>query len=181
MFTSCSFCGGVIGRAGVGAPKEKGFETSAALLPVDGPPKSVVGAETAGVAGVPNVNAGLLSDGVATGGVDGAAPNENGDFAGVTGAGAVGAVELKLNPPVLPVEVDGNRGLGASIDGAGVDGEGVPKVKAGLGASALALAWLPPKGEGDEAGGAPKSDGFDDPLVPKSGLVSAGFADGGSG
>lgn len=93
------------------------------MLPVEGPPNSVVGADTAGVDGAPKVNAGLLSTGVLTEGVDGATPNENGAL-GVAGDG-VGAFELKEKPPVPPVEVDGNNGFGASMVGAGVDGEGV--------------------------------------------------------
>lgn len=100
-----------------------------------------MGADTDGVVDAPNVNAGLLSTGVLTGGVDGAAPNANGDLAGVAGEATLGAVEPKVNPPVPPDEVEGNNGFGASIVGAGVDGDGVlcPKVKAGLGGSAAVL------------------------------------------
>ena len=174
---SCSFCGGVTGRAGADEPNMKGFDTSAPLLPVDGPPKRVVGAETAGVVGVPNENAGLLSTGVVTGGVAGATPNENGVFAGVAGGGTDAAVEAKVNPPVPPVDVDGKSGLGAST--VGVDG--VPKEKAGLGASVTLLDWLAPKGEGDDVGGGPKSDDFAGSLAPNNGLASGAFATSGFG
>lgn len=82
----------------------------------------------------PNVNVALLLVGVFTWGAGSVGPNEKGDLAaGVTGDGAA---ELKPNPPVSPEDVDGNNGLGASM----VDGEGVPNVNAGFGASILAPA-----------------------------------------
>ena len=128
------------GLVGAGAPNANGFETSAPWLPVDGPPNSVAGEDTAGVEGAPNVNAGLFSAGVVTGGVDGGAPKEKGDFAaGVTGEGAEGAVDPKLNPPLPPEEVEGNRGFGASIEGVEAVTEGVPNVNAGLGASVAVI------------------------------------------
>lgn len=169
-----------MGRVGPDAPKAKGFDTSALLLPLDRPPNSVVGAETAGVIGAPKVNAALFSTGLVTGGVAGATPNENGAFAGVGGDVAAGAVEVKVKPLALPIDVDGKSGLGASMVTAGVDGEGVPKEKAGLGAFVAALGWLAPNGEGDDAGGGPKSD-LVGSLAPNSGLAPGVFAASGLG
>ena len=181
---SCSFCGGVAGRAGAVLPNEKDGLLSPFWLVLEGPPNRVVGAEAAGVDGPPNVKAGLLSAGVFTGGVAGA-PNENGDFAGVAGDTAEGADEPKENPLLGPDEVEGNSGFGASIVAAGVEGDGVgcPKVN-GFGVSLDALAWLPPKGDGEDTGApnngfgasaAPNWDVFNGSGAPNRGLVSIGL------
>lgn len=86
---------------------------------MEGPPNSVVGAETEGVVGVPNEKAGLLSTGVAI--VGAGAPNEKGDFTGVDGVGAAGAEEPKVKPPLPPDDVEGKSGLGASMAGMEVE------------------------------------------------------------
>ncbi len=79
-------------------------------------------------------------------GVDGAAPNEQGDLAGVP-EGAAGAAGSTLNLVVPPDGVDDNNGFGASTVGADVEGDGVdcPNVKAGLGAFVPELLRRPPK------------------------------------
>ena len=113
---SCSFCGGVIGLAGV-TPNANGL-FSPFWLWLEGPPNNVVGAVTEGV-DRPNAND-LFSAGVVTGGVDGVAPNVKGDFTGVAGDGADGADAPNVNPPLPPEDVEGNKGFGASIFTAGV-------------------------------------------------------------
>ena len=92
------------------------------MLPDEGPPKRVAGADTWGAGeGAPKENAGLFSVVLPTVGVAGEAPNEKGDFAGVAGGAAAGAVDApNENPPEPPEEVEGNRGFGASIVGVGV-------------------------------------------------------------
>ena len=90
----------------VGAPTVNGLlETSAPLLPLVGPPNSDTGVVEVGA---PKLNAGLSV--AATGGVEGGAPNENGDFAGVEGAVFAGSPNEKA--------LGATDGFGASITGA---------------------------------------------------------------
>lgn len=118
ILNSCSFLGGVIGRAGAApaVPNENGLcETSVPwLLPLGGPKENVELAAGGAAAGDgPNVNGAFFS--APAGGVDGAAPNENGLAGGrASGMGA----ELGRWVNENPADSDPKTGFGASI---GVD------------------------------------------------------------
>jgi hypothetical protein len=120
ILNSCSFLGGVIGRAGVALalPNANGLcETSVPwLLPLGGPKENVeLAAGGAAIGDGPNVNGPFFS--APAGGVDGVAPNENG-LAGGGRASGVGAELGRWPNKNPPADSEQKTGFGASI---GVD------------------------------------------------------------
>ncbi|KAJ8593907.1 hypothetical protein M405DRAFT_560398 [Rhizopogon salebrosus TDB-379] len=168
-----------MGRAGAGCAKLNGLLVSAALLPAFAGPKLNEDLTAGGAGeGVPNAND-FFSAGVGGAGV----PNEKGagtdnDF---SSAGAVLGRALSEKPGVVDVPCVPNRGLGASITGAGVgtrdvEGAGGPNEKALFDGSVIAgtdagcpkeNAGLDGSAAGAETTGVPKLNGAAGGAAPK--------------